>query len=519
MADIVFVNPRFDASYWGLEHALPLLGKKCNLPTACLPLLAALTPAGHCVAIVDENVEPIDYDRLGRADIVALTGMTVQRGRMREILRELKTRDVFTVVGGPWVTVQEDYFEGLTDVIFVGEAETTWPQFLEEWALGRHGRRYEQLEATDMTRVPVPRYDLLKAKDYLFGSVQFSRGCPFQCEFCDIIITFGRRPRLKTSAQVIAELEAMRKQHLRIAFIVDDNLIGNKAAVKELLRELAAWQAAQGYPFTFFTEASLNLAEDDELMQLMDAANIVTVFIGIESPNEESLRETKKYQNVKKAESIVDRVRKVQDSGIEVWCGMIVGFDHDDTRIFKAQHEFLRQTDIMHAMVGMLSAIPKTPLHSRLRDEGRLDLDDEQPFGTNVIPLGMTREELRDGYIGLMHDLYEPEFYFERLENLFLARKFNWARARNAYWRTHPWQKWKSQSVDALLATGLFLRLMKNVPDPQLRRMYRRRMTTMLRRRPDPSLLFICVVKCAMHYHHYTMSREMAEQHKLVNTF
>src|SRR5271163_2637109 len=174
-------------------------------PTACLPLLAALTPAGHSVTIVDENVEPIDYDRLARADIVGLTGMTVQRARMREILRELKIRDVFTIVGGPWVTVQEDYFDGLADAIFIGEAETTWPQFLEEWAVGRHQYRYEQLATTDMTTVPVPRYDLLKTKEYLFGSVQFSRGCPFQCEFCDIIVTFGRRPRLKTSAQVIAE--------------------------------------------------------------------------------------------------------------------------------------------------------------------------------------------------------------------------------------------------------------------------------------------------------------------------
>ncbi len=181
MADIVLINPRFEVSYWGLEHALPLLGKKCNLPTACLPLLAALTPVGHSVTIVDENVEPIDYDRLAQADIVGLTGMTVQRGRMREILRELKTRGVFTVVGGPWVSVQEDYFEGLADVIFIGEAETTWPQFLEEgpWATCA----YEQLEATDMTRVPVPRYDLLKAKDYLFGSVQFSRAVHSNANF------------------------------------------------------------------------------------------------------------------------------------------------------------------------------------------------------------------------------------------------------------------------------------------------------------------------------------------------
>ncbi|HEX7428220.1 MAG TPA: DUF4070 domain-containing protein, partial [Mycobacterium sp.] len=423
------------------------------------------------------------------------------------------------VVGGPWVSVQEDYFEGLADVIFVGEAETTWPQFLEEWDQGRHQHRYEQLEPTDMTRVPVPRYDLLKTKDYLFGSIQFTRGCPFQCEFCDIIIMFGRKPRLKTSAQVIAELEAMRKQHMPIAFIVDDNLIGNKIAVKKLLRDVAAWQAAEGYPFTFFTEASLNLSEDDELMELMVAANIVVVFIGIESPNEESLRETKKYQNVRKGGTIVDRVRKVQDSGLEVWCGMIVGFDHDDARIFKAQREFMRQTDIMHAMVGMLSAIPKTPLYARLKNEGRLDLEDEQVFGTNVIPLGMTRDELRDGYIGLMRELYDAEFYFERLENLYLTRRFDFARIRNEYWRRHPWAKWKSQSVDALRAFGLFLRLIKNVPDPELRQIYRRRMTTMLRRRPDPNVLFICVLKCAMHYHLYTMSREMVEQRKLVNTF
>ena len=445
--------------------------------------------------------------------------MIVQRRRMREILRELKARGIFTVVGGPWVSVQEDYFEGLADVIFVGEAETTWPQFLEEWDQGRHQHRYEQLEPTDMTRVPVPRYDLLKTKDYLFGSIQFTRGCPFQCEFCDIIIMFGRKPRLKTSAQVIAELEAMRKQHMPIAFIVDDNLIGNKIAVKKLLRDVAAWQAAEGYPFTFFTEASLNLSEDDELMELMVAANIVVVFIGIESPNEESLRETKKYQNVRKGGTIVDRVRKVQDSGLEVWCGMIVGFDHDDARIFKAQREFMRQTDIMHAMVGMLSAIPKTPLYARLKNEGRLDLEDEQVFGTNVIPLGMTRDELRDGYIGLMRELYDAEFYFERLENLYLTRRFDFARIRNEYWRRHPWTKWKSQSVDALRAFGLFLRLIKNVPDPELRQIYRRRMTTMLRRRPDPNVLFICVLKCAMHYHLYTMSREMVEQRKLVNTF
>ncbi|WP_445169418.1 B12-binding domain-containing radical SAM protein [Mycolicibacterium sp. Dal123E01] len=519
MANIVIINPRFEVSYWGLEHALPLLGKKCNVPTACLPLLAALTPDEHHVTLIDENVEDIDFDKVAKADIVGLTGMIVQRQRMREILNELKARGVFVVVGGPWVSVQEDYFDGLADAIFVGEAETTWPQFLDDWAHGRHQFRYEQPDRTDMTQVPVPRYDLLKTKNYVFGSIQFSRGCPFQCEFCDIIVTFGRKPRLKTSAQVIAELEAMRKAGLSIGFIVDDNLIGNKAAVKVLLQDVHEWQEREGYPLQFFTEASLNLAEDDELMELMVAANITVVFIGIESPNEDSLKEAKKYQNVKKGGTIVDRVRKVQDSGLEVWCGMIVGFDNDDSRIFKEQTEFIDQTDIMHAMVGMLAAIPKTPLHARLKTEGRLDLNDEQTFGTNVIPLKMSRDELRDGYIALMRDLYDPDSYFERLESLYVTRKFDFGRARNAYLRAHPWRRRQAQLLDVGRAFGLFLLLMKNVPDSHLRQVYRRRMWKMVRSRPDPAVLFVSVVKCATHYHHYTMSREMSERRTLVNTF
>ena len=239
MATIVLINPRFEVSYWGLEHALPFLGKRASVPPACLPLLAALTPAEHSVTLIDENVEPIDYARCARADIVGLTGMVVQRARMREILVELKRRGAFVVVGGPWVSVQEDYFADLADAIFVGEAEESWPRFLKEWAQGLHQVRYEQVEKTDMTAVPAPRLDLLKMRHYAFGSLQFSRGCPFQCEFCDIIVTFGRRPRLKTTDQVIAEIEALWAQKMRIVFIVDDNLIGNKKAVAPLLIALA----------------------------------------------------------------------------------------------------------------------------------------------------------------------------------------------------------------------------------------------------------------------------------------
>jgi radical SAM superfamily enzyme YgiQ (UPF0313 family) len=520
MAEIVLVNPRFEVSYWGLEHALPLLHKRANLPTACLPLLAALTPDEHCVSIVDENVEPLNYDRLARADIVALTGMSVQRRRMREVLTELKSRGAFTVVGGPWVTVREDYFEDLADVIFVGEAEETWPQFLREWNVGLHQRRYEQSAKTDMTTLPVPRYDLLKMRHYLFGSVQFSRGCPFQCEFCDIIVTFGRRPRLKTSEQILNELESLVDQGLETAFIVDDNLIGNKQAIKVVLRSIVEWQRERGYPLTFFTEASLDLADDPELLSLMVDANISTVFVGIESPNEESLRETKKYQNVRKGGTSIERVLAIQDAGLDVWCGMILGFDNDDATIFAAQREYLSDARILHAMVGMLSAIPKTPLHARLAAEGRLDEENEAEFGTNVIPLRMSREELRDGYVKLLQELYEPTAYFDRLDDLFLRGNFHFSQTRAAYWRRHPWSWLKGNSTHLARAIVIYWQLMRGVPEAQLRREYRKRVAGLLRARREPVVLFVYLLKCVIHYHVFTMSRQMSVQKRqIINTF
>jgi radical SAM superfamily enzyme YgiQ (UPF0313 family) len=521
MADIVLINPRFEASYWGLEHALPLFGKKANLPVACLPLLAALTPQGHNVTLIDENVEPLDYERLARADIVGVTGMSVQRFRMREILAELKDCGVFTVVGGPWVTVREDYFGDLADVIFIGEAEETWPRFIDEWKRGEHQARYEQPEKSDMTKLPTPRFDLLKLKDYMFGSVQFSRGCPFQCEFCDIIVTFGRRPRLKTSAQVLAELEALRSRNVSMIFIVDDNLIGNKKAVKTLLRDLIAWQKANGYPLALFTEASLDLADDPELIELMIEAHFVAVFIGIESPNEESLKETKKYQNVRKGGTIVSRVHAIQNAGIEVWCGMILGFDNDTPAVFDAQREFLTQAGIANAMIGMLAAIPKTPLHARLAEEGRLDTGDTSEYGTNVVPLRMSRDELREGYVRVFRELYEPDAFFDRLEDLYLRRRIPHLAGLRRYMSKHPWRRLELGTIDLLRGVGLFMRLMTRIPDAALRREYRRRLARQLRQRPDPHLFFLWTIKCAMHYHHYTMVQSMktGSRRALVNSF
>src|SRR3954470_2762818 len=319
MADIVLIQPKFHPTYWGFDYALPMFRKTALLPPLNLALLAALTPPQHTVTIIDENIGPIDYERCRRADIVGVTGMAVQRVRMREVIVELKSRGIFTVLGGPWVTVKPDDLSPLADVVFIGEAEETWPRFLAEWAEGRHGSRYEQADKSDMSSVPAPRLDLLPMRQYLYGSLQISRGCPFTCEFCDIIVVFGRRPRLKTASQVIAELDGLVAAGKRDVFVVDDNLIGNKKAIKPILREIIAWQKENGYPLTLTTEASIDLAEDDELLVLMVEANFESVFVGIESPNEDALRETKKIQNLSdRSGTVMEKVHHIQETGLEV---------------------------------------------------------------------------------------------------------------------------------------------------------------------------------------------------------
>ena len=511
MADIVLINPRFTASYWGLEHALSLMGKKANLPPAGLLLLAALTPREeHEVTIIDENVAEIDFDRCARADLVGLTGMIVQRHRMREILTELKRRGVRTIVGGPWITVEEAYFGPLADVVFIGEAEDTWPRFLEDWRDGRPARRYEQAERTDMSRVPAPRLDLVDMRDYAFGSVQFTRGCPFTCEFCDIIVMLGRRPRLKTVPQIIAELEALRRRHVETAFIVDDNLIGNKKAIKDVLQAVVDWQRTNDFPLTFFTEASIDLADDDELMRLLAAANVLHVFVGIETPNEESLRETKKVQNLRKGASLIEKVHKIQEAGLEVWSGMMLGFDSDDRSIFEMQRRFVTDARIVSSMIGMIYAIPTTPLHARLARENRLDTSDPPDYGTNVIPARLDRAELRDGYLKILTELHEPGPFFDRLDSLYLDGPLARDHGRTAMlprWSRH---RIAEQLLLLIRAFGLLMRSALLVPDSEPRRVYLRRFMAALSRRPIPSILFVYALRAAMHYHGWKLARSMA---------
>ena len=419
---ICLINPRFEPSYWGFEFALPLYpgDKRSTMISGSLSTLAGLC-GDHHVYLLDENVEEIDWELLRAYDIVGVTGMNVQKNRTRQILVKLREMKIFTVVGGPFVSVQEDFFEGLCDARFVGEAETTWPGFLDDFSRGlATAERYEQSTPTDMTKTLRPRFDLLKVDRYASGALQYSRGCPFQCEFCDIIVIYGRKPRVKEPEQLVAELDDMRRAGFHSAFIVDDNFIGNKKKAKLLLEQIIPWMEEHKYPLHLTTEASIDLADDAELLELMYRANFRSVFIGIETPRMESLRETKKFQNTR-GDSLEAKLARIQNAGLDINAGFIVGFDSDDKGIFEDQFQFIQQNGITLAMVGMLQAIPRTPLYERLQKEDRLVEEDPS---CNFVPKQMTRQELRQGYWDLVKRLYTPEAYLDRYFKVFESPEY-----------------------------------------------------------------------------------------------
>jgi len=382
--------------------------------------VAGLTPAPHEVVLCDENVEHVDFDT--DADIVGLTGYVVHKRRILELADAFRRRGKLVVAGGPFATLCPEELRGRVDVLFVGEAEYTWPRFLRDHEAGRSQAEYRQDDKPSMLDSPLPRFDLLKADRYRSMTIQFARGCPFNCEFCDIIVMYGRRPRTKSVAQVLAEVEAIHRLGARNIFVVDDNFIGNKKEAKELLRALSEWQQARGYPIEFMTEMSLNVAQDAELLDLMKRAYFSTIFVGIESPRKASLAESNKAQNMR--EDIVAAVHRIQAAGIEVMAGMIVGFDSDDPSIFEEQFRFIQQARIPISMTGMLNAMPRTPLHARLKAAGRLIAESvgDQFVFTNIVPAGMSRRELYEGYRTLLRRLYGYRNYRRRAMALILNR-------------------------------------------------------------------------------------------------
>lgn len=439
---VYLVAPRNPESFWTFDRILPSLGKQCVFPNLSLPTVAGITPRKHEVVLCDENVEDVDFDI--DADIVGLTGYVIHKQRIFELAAEFRRRGKFVVVGGPFASLCPEELRDKVDVVFVDEVEYTWPQFLEDFERGTWKREYRQVEKPDMRDSPLPRFDLLKVDRYRTMTIQFARGCPYNCEFCDIIVMYGRRPRTKSVEQVMAEVEEIHRLGVRNIFVVDDNFIGNKKEAKELLKALAAWQREHGYPVEMMTEVTLNVAQDDELLELMRAANFTTIFIGIESPRRESLRETQKTQNLR--ENLLDAVHRIQRAGIEVMAGMIVGFDHDDPRIFDEQFEFIQQARIPVSMTGMLNAVPKTPLYERLKRAGRLIAESvgDQFVFTNIVPAGMSRAELYEGYKGLLQRLYSYRSYRRRVMDFIL----------------HRGQVAQSRLVTSAQDVGIFLRVL-----------------------------------------------------------
>jgi radical SAM superfamily enzyme YgiQ (UPF0313 family) len=417
---IYLVTPKNPPSFWTYDRILPTLGKRCIFPNLSMPTLAGLTPREHEVVLCDENVEEIDFDV--EADLVGVTGYIVHQDRMREIVDEFRRRGRFVVVGGPHASLVPEDWRGQCDVLFVDEAEETWGAFLADFAAGTWKSEYRPAEKPDLSISPVPRFDLLQVDRYHAMTIQFARGCPFQCEFCDIIVVYGRRPRAKRVEQVMAEIAECHRLGAKQVFVVDDNFIGNKNLAKQLLRAMAAWGREHGYPMDFNTEVSLNVAQDEELLALLRDANFTTIFIGIESPRRESLQETKKTQNIRG--DLVESVRRIHSYGIQVQAGMIVGFDHDDITIFEEQLRFIQDARIPVSMTGMLQAMPKTPLHERVAREGRLlaSSTGDQFVFSNIEPKAMTRRELYEGYRRLIEDLYDFHNYRKRTLAFLLAR-------------------------------------------------------------------------------------------------
>ncbi len=412
---VLLISAATPDTFWSYKHVLPFISRKACFPPLGLLTVAAMLPREWDLRLVDLNVTRLSDTDIAWADYVFISAMLVQADSAREAVARCNAAERPVIAGGPLFTTGHAKFPEVAHFV-LGEAETVMPSVVADMLAGDVKPFYHGDDRPDITRTPVPRWDLINTKQYALMPLQFSRGCPFNCEFCDIIVMNGRVPRVKTSEQMIRELESLVATGWRDpVFIVDDNFIGNKAKVKVFLRDLIAWEERRGIRLQFTTEASLNIADDPELLALMVRAGFKKLFVGIETPQEDSLLECAKVQNAKR--DMLAAVKTIQKAGMEVMGGFIVGFDSDRPNIFERQLKFIQEAGIVTAMVGLLQALPGTRLFSRLHREGRI-LDEASGNNVNAalnfVPK-LDRDMLVEGYRSLVKHLYTPKVYYRRI--------------------------------------------------------------------------------------------------------
>ncbi len=414
--NILLVSPRYPDTYWSFRHALKFISKKASNPPLGLMTIAALLPVEWKKRLLDLNTASLRDKDIQWADYVFISAMSVQQASATQVIQRCKSLDRKIVAGGPLFTGDPDSYRHL-DHLILNEAEITLPRFLADLKNNTPKKIYQTRSFANIQTSPLPDYSLIKASDYAQLSIQYSRGCPYNCEFCEITALLGRKVRLKTTLQILQELQAICDTGFRgNVFFVDDNFIGNRKRLKnELLPAIAAWNRASKYPFTFTTEASIDLSDDTELMKSMAEAGFEKVFVGIESPEEESLKECDKNLNLKR--NLLESVKVIQSAGIEVSAGFIVGFDSDSDNIFHHQIEFIQRSGIITAMVGLLNAPNRTRLYERMTREGRIiktSGGDNTDYSLNFVPK-MKKEVLLTGYQDIVSNIYSNKAYYERL--------------------------------------------------------------------------------------------------------